>query len=822
MIARVLCQRFVDDWKRGEQPDIADYVADLEAQPRREVFAELLNMEIELRREKGESPLPKDYLQRYPSDTPTIVAAFDAMTATLSEGNQQPSVSPTLVTSPNTSPALTNLQPGQKLGKYLITGILGKGGMGVVYSARDTLICRDVAIKQLGDNLSNNPSAVMRLLQEARTAGSLQHAHIVSIYDVIEEAPNYYLVMEKVNGENLADMLVMTPDGRLDWKTATRILIDCCDALEAAHGQGLIHRDIKPQNIMVTTCQRAKILDFGLAKSDHVENTAKTEAGTVLGTPDFMSPEQFRGDAVDARSDLYSLGATYFQLLVGEAPYSKLGNHLKVMYAHAHSPIPSATAVIPEVPAACDDLISRAMAKDPAQRFASATEFKQALSAVLDADGVQKPQPVKQTKRPLVVVVSGVVAACLAIAAIAWSFTAKPSNPIQNGKAAVAAVAIPVPAPAAVPPATELKPLVFGTSCPFSGPSREIGQGIVLGIRTSFAEANEQGGIHGRKLELVALDDAYDPERALANMKELAEVRKVFGVIGNVGTPTARLTVPYANEHQILFFAPYSGAALLRQDPPDRYVFNYRASYADETAAMVHYFVEVQRVDPRRIAVFAQADPYGDDGFQGVARAMRKHNLRPEDILRVGYQRNSTNVDEAVTTILSRGKDFDAIIMVPTYKPAAKFIQRVRHEFPQMQFGIVSFVGSQSLAREFEEMGMENGAGTVVTQVVPHYMSNSTGVTRFRKLLNKFSPEQQPSFVPLEGFIAAECLIAGLKKAGPDPTTDKVIDALESIRNLDLGIGPIIEFGPSRHQASNKVWGTRLNEEGKYEVLDLE
>ena len=180
------------------------------------------------------------------------------------------------------------------------------------------------------------------------------------------------------------------------------------------------------------------------------------------------------------------------------------------------------------------------------------------------------------------------------------------------------------------------------------------------------------------------------------------------------------------------------------------------------------------------------------------------------------------NVNEAVTQILNQGKDLDAIIMVPTYKPAARFIQRVRQTFPEMQFGIVSFVGSMSLALEFEELGMENGAGTIVTQVVPHFLSNSTGVSRFRKLLYKFSPEQQPSFVQLEGFIAAECLVAGLKKAGPDLTTDKVIEALDSIRNLDLGIGPIIEFGPSRHQASNKVWGTRLTADGKFEVVDLE
>ncbi|MES2793303.1 MAG: ABC transporter substrate-binding protein [Planctomycetota bacterium] len=817
---RALCERFIQEWERGEKPDIADYLVDVEEQSRRAVFIELLNLEIELRRENGESPLPNDYLQRYPSDQPTIIAAFDVMSPTLADGRGR--ADGTVIGSVEGYQATREMRAGEKLGKYEITGILGKGGMGVVYAARDSVIRRDVAIKQLGSRQANSDTGMMRLLQEARTAGSLQHSNIVSIYDVIEDADNYYLVMEKVTGENLWESLVLSPEGRMEWRTATRILIDCCEALAAAHALGLIHRDIKPQNIMVTSSQRAKVLDFGLAKSDLAENTAKTEVGTILGTPDFMSPEQFRGDAVDARSDLYSLGATYFALLVGEPPFAKAGNHLKVMYAHGHAPIPRAQERVPEVPAGCDAIITRAMAKEPEQRFASATEFKQALEQLLAHDG-QAPVGLshKPARSRVVLGTVGVAAVCLVLAALAWGGWSKPIKPpTKNGGEVAAASVAPVVIPA--PVETPKDPLTFGTTTAFSGSSRDLGQNMVLGIRTSFAAVNEQGGIHGRKLELVVLDDAYDPDRALANMRELFEVRKVFGVIGNVGTPTARVTVPYAIEHQHLFFAPYSGAGLLRRDPPDRYVFNYRASYADETAAMVHYFVEVQHLDPRKIAVFAQTDSYGDDGFHGVARAMRKYKIREEEILRVGYQRNTLNVDEAVTGILNRGDQLDAVIMVPTYKPAARFIQRVRNQHPKMQFGIVSFVGSVSLAQEFEEMGMANGEGVIVTQTVPHYMSNSTGVMRYRKLLNKYSPEQQPGFISLEGFIAAECLVEGLKKAGPNPTTDGVVDALESIHNLDLGIGPIIQFGPSRHQASNKVWGTRLTMDGQFEILDLE
>jgi ABC-type branched-subunit amino acid transport system substrate-binding protein len=289
-----------------------------------------------------------------------------------------------------------------------------------------------------------------------------------------------------------------------------------------------------------------------------------------------------------------------------------------------------------------------------------------------------------------------------------------------------------------------------------------------------------------------------------------------------VGTPTAKVTVPYALQHRRLFFAPYTGAGLLRQDPPDRYVFNYRASYADETAAMVRYFLDVGGVSPDQIAVFAQNDAYGDDAFHGVARALRDYGIREEDILRAGYERNSVQVTDAVERIVENRDTIRAIAMVPTYAVAARFIQQVKARGVDAQFGIVSFVGSDMLAEEFRAIGPEYGEGVIVTQVVPHFQSGATGVIRYRDLLSKYSPEARPGFVSLEGFVAAECLVEGLKKAGPNLTTESLVDALESVRDLDLGIGPVMSFGPSRHQASSKVWGTMLDGSGTFEILELD
>ena len=144
-----------------------------------------------------------------------------------------------------------------------------------------------------------------------------------------------------------------------------------------------------------------------------------------------------------------------------------------------------------------------------------------------------------------------------------------------------------------------------------------------LGIEAAFNAANANGGVYGRQLRLVAADDGYEPARTAATMKQLYERDQVFGLVGNVGTPTAVVALPYALDRKMLFFGAFTGAGLLRNDPPDRYVFNYRASYAEETAAVVNYLVKVRRLLPEQIAVFAQQDAYGDAGFAGVEKAIR-------------------------------------------------------------------------------------------------------------------------------------------------------------------------------------------------------
>src|SRR5262249_7872109 len=261
------------------------------------------------------------------------------------------------------------------------------------------------------------------------------------------------------------------------------------------------------------------------------------------------------------------------------------------------------------------------------------------------------------------------------------------------------------PAPPPSRAAAVVAPLTLGMSSALTGPSKELGRQMKLGIETALNLVNDAGGIEGHKFSLAALDDGYEPSRTKDTMRDLVENRKVFAIIGNVGTPTAEVSVPYILEKKVLFFGPFTGAGLLRHEPPDRYVFNYRASYVEETAAVVKYLVEVRKVRPTQIAVFAQQDGYGDAGFTGVVRALRRYGRDQDQILRVGYKRNTLDINDAMDAIVKNQKNLRAIVMVPSYRPAARLIEKVKDLGLDVFFTSVSFVGSTALAEELRQLG---------------------------------------------------------------------------------------------------------------------
>jgi branched-chain amino acid transport system substrate-binding protein len=362
----------------------------------------------------------------------------------------------------------------------------------------------------------------------------------------------------------------------------------------------------------------------------------------------------------------------------------------------------------------------------------------------------------------------------------------------------------------------------FGIVIPYSGAAKENGYNIKLGIDVAFARANAAGGVNGRLLKLIPADDGFEPTRTLEAMKNLWEKEQVFGYIGNHGTPTAAVALPFALERRALFFGPLTGANVVRHDPPDRYVFNYRPSYAEETDAAVRYLIKIRKLQPRQIAVFAQSDAFGDAGFAGVAKAFRALGISDSTILRLNYTRNTVDVDDAVNKLRLQKPPIRAAVMVATTRPAAKFIEKTRDLFPGMIYTNMSSVGASSLADELMMLGPRFANGVVVTQAVPEVGGYSSVVIEYKDALAKYFPGESPNYIALEGFISANVLIDALKRCGRQIDTERLVDILENTRNLDLGLGVPIGFSRGEHQASHKIWGTALDQTGKYQPIELE
>ncbi|MET0968600.1 MAG: ABC transporter substrate-binding protein [Tardiphaga sp.] len=392
------------------------------------------------------------------------------------------------------------------------------------------------------------------------------------------------------------------------------------------------------------------------------------------------------------------------------------------------------------------------------------------------------------------------------------------------------------PTPAALPPQTATAPAAsssavrgvtdrevrFGIVAPFSGASKELGRQMKLGIDAAFNRVNDDGGIAGRKLRLIAADDGYEQGRTLGAMTQLYESDQVFGYIGNVGTPTAAVAAPFAMERRTLFFGGFTGSPVLRRDPPDRYVFNYRASLAEEVEASVRFLVKVRRLRPQQIAVLVQDDAFGEIVYGGVTKVMRTLGAGDGVAARLQYKRNSIDVTDAIGQLALRKGTIKAIVVIGTYRTAAKLIERTHDLYPGMLYTNISIVGSSELAEELKLLGPKYTSGVIVTQVVPAVDAYSSAILEYKAALAKYFPGEAPGYVSLEGYIGANVLIQGLKQAGQQLDTERLVDSLESIRGLDMGLGTQLSYGRSEHQGSHKVWGTALDENGRYRAIDLD
>ena len=345
--------------------------------------------------------------------------------------------------------------------------------------------------------------------------------------------------------------------------------------------------------------------------------------------------------------------------------------------------------------------------------------------------------------------------------------------------------------------------VLFGQSAAFSGPAAELGRGMRLGIQAAFKEANDAGGVHGRRLELVTVDDGYEPEDAIRNTRRLIEDEGVFALVGGVGTPTSRSAVPVAEEAGVPYIAPFTGAGFLRGEP---HVVNLRASYAQETEEMVQRLTRDLGVE--RIAVVIQDDSFGRAGLAGVRAAFDSRGMEPVGI--GVYPRNTTAVKTAIVDIAAGNPE--AVIVVGAYQPVASLIAWTRHIGLDPVFMTLSFVGSNALA---EELG-PRGAGVYVTQVVPFPTGRSSRVAAaYRSALRAHTPGAEPGFVSFEGYLAGRLVIEALERCGSTVDRERFIEVLRGAGSIDLD-GFRLVFGGEDNQGSDAVFLTVIDERGNY------
>ncbi len=259
---------------------------------------------------------------------------------------------------------------------------LGEGGMGTVYKALDERLGRTVAVKVLAGHLAGDKAFVTRFLREAQYLAKVRHDNLVTIYDVVTAGATPYFVMEHVEGESLAEHLEAR--GRLPWNEAWRLLDPILAAVGAMHAAGLVHRDLKPGNILLDREGRPKVMDFGLAKGR--SDAALTQEGIILGTPEYMAPEQAKGDPVGSPADVYALGILAYQMVSGRLPF-KGASTMATLRMHCQEEAPSLVAMAPGLSPAVEAWIARAMAKDPRTRFRDAGEMRRAMAEGVKASG---------------------------------------------------------------------------------------------------------------------------------------------------------------------------------------------------------------------------------------------------------------------------------------------------------------------------------------------------------------------------------------------------------------------------------------------------
>jgi ABC-type branched-subunit amino acid transport system substrate-binding protein len=339
-------------------------------------------------------------------------------------------------------------------------------------------------------------------------------------------------------------------------------------------------------------------------------------------------------------------------------------------------------------------------------------------------------------------------------------------------------------------------PIVIGQSVPLSGSNKDLGEDIREGALAYLKRVNDAGGVNGRKIELVSLDDANDTKRSEANTKTLLD-QGVIALFGYGSATLSRPALPHVEAARIAFVSPFTGADPMRVF--NRFVYNHRASYADEMEKVVDHYTTF---GIKRFAIVHYEDAIGKANLGAVERALKTRNLSVVAV--ASLQRTQTDISKDVAKVLEANPD--VVITTTLYKHAADFVKLSRKQGSGAQFISNSFPGSTALANA---LGSE-GLGVAMTQVVPTVTKRSIPIVKeYQEASDKFKGKKGYSFQALEAYIAMKVLVEGIRRAGPQPTREKLLTALDTIQNYDLG-GYIVSFSPTNHNGSNFVGLTIL------------
>ena len=395
---------------------------------------------------------------------------------------------------------------------------------------------------------------------------------------------------------------------------------------------------------------------------------------------------------------------------------------------------------------------------------------------------------------------------------------------------------VPAEALSASAPGVTAKEIRIGMSAAFKGTAAGLGTEFYRGAQAYYDEVNARGGVYGRALGVIGLDDNYEPLPCVKNTIQLLEKESVFFLSNYVGTPTLTRALPvikrYADQH-IVLVGNFTGAQPQREAPYVEHVFNIRASYRQEMAALVDRFWQL---GARQIGVYSQADAYGRSGTDGVSRALAARGARVAG--ETTYHRGAKFDDDMSPAVNAlRRAGVDAVLCTGAYQGCGAFVRTARDLGWNVPISNVSFVGSDAMLRLLVQHGKANGRdytrALVNSQVVPSYDDVTLpGVAEYRALMERYNPTlpaalrddkyvpQRYSFISLEGYVNARVVVEGLRRAGPNPTRAAFRHALESLKSFDLGIGAALTFGPERHQGLDSVYFTRVDAERWVPITD--